>query len=584
MIKNVLWYFFVLISLLACRTDITDRFDEKNESQRKKYFIKKNEIVNPEILTKLTSIQNKSINLLKKSSENGENDVLEGRIILDNRILVVEDKNQNKSYTFPVRNITDSTSALENLVIVPDKNSYRAFIIRYNVNKNERERIVSGQPVANIGSKTELIDVDLNEINFPTNPQNRGGETTTTSYEFGCVRLIVTTFEAYTCEYCEDWTTWEIDTSRCYQSSGGSGGGGGGTNYSGGNTAPGGGSAGGGTNPIEEEDDPSFAEEYENTVSNFRSQLNEVQYWWFVNPENKYIGIDLANIFNLNNTPLALNFLTSLIDNVTDEPSNIIFLYQAENFLTVRGFNNNTIEIVNNLKTKINNNAIDYDFSNWAFSFLNENFNINWLTFERVFLTPKVTEDGGEIFDIATYSTIQVQKFTLPTFSSVNQNFPRDPNNPVYGMPSSQVYQLVGGNMYTQNINGNPNYQNACAIRVSRALNYAGQSVPVFFNDSRQQKSEKGSDNKNYILTAEAMLAYMLKAYPSPTYSYTGNDLISVYNEIKGKNGIYIIIPNIRSELGASGHADIFYTNDCLVGGCHLGLPSGGSVYFWELK
>jgi len=253
-----------------------------------------------------------------------------------------------------------------------------------------------------------------------------------------------------------------------------------------------------------------------------------------------------------------------------------------KNFLNL--YSNSSI--ANGLRSYLNNN-LNQDgatFVKWSIAFFLQNPNINWVTFERVFLTPKVIEDGGENFDIARYSTIQVQKFTLPTFSSVNQHFPRDPNNPVYGMPSSQVYKLVGGNMYTQNINGNPNYQNACAIRVSRALNYAGQSVPVFFNDSGQQKSEKGSDTKNYILTAEAMLAYMIKAYPSPTYSYTGNDLKSVYNEIKGKNGIYIIIPKVRSELGASGHADLFYTNDCLVGGCHLGLPSGGSVYFWELK
>lgn len=243
-------------------------------------------------------------------------------------------------------------------------------------------------------------------------------------------------------------------------------------------------------------------------------------------------------------------------------------------------------EISNNLQAYLqqNNNLQGAQFVKFAVSFFRQNPNTSWLTFERVFLTPKVIEDGGDNFDIAKYSTIQLQKYPLPAFSSVNQHFPRDPNNPVYGMPSNQVYQLVGGNMYTQNINGNPKYQNACAIRISRALNYAGQLVPVFYNDQGQQKSEKGNDTKNYILSAEAMLAYMLKAYPPPTYSYNGNNLTSVYNDIKGKNGIYIIIPNVRSELGASGHADIFYTNDCLVGGCHLGLPSGGSVYFWELK
>jgi hypothetical protein len=212
-----------------------------------------------------------------------------------------------------------------------------------------------------------------------------------------------------------------------------------------------------------------------------------------------------------------------------------------------------------------------------------QNPSTTWGEFERIFLTPKEGNDGGENFNLNNYSDYQVQQYPLPQFSKVNQYFPRDPDNPVYGMPSKKVYELVGGNMYTQNINDNLNYQNACAIRVSRALNYSGQPIPVFKNNSGIQKSEKGSDNLNYILTAEAMLAYMLKTYPPPTYQYNGTDLKNVYNQIKGKNGIYIIIPNVISELGASGHADLFYTNDCLVGGCHLGLPSGGKVYFWQL-
>lgn len=272
-------------------------------------------------------------------------------------------------------------------------------------------------------------------------------------------------------------------------------------------------------------------------------------------------------------------------------PSNVInFIQKMNNYgFNIAGYLQFLIDnplIQNGFNNYLNNNSnqTSASFINWGLDFLIQNPDITWSKFERIFFTPKSSEDGGENFDITKYSTIKLQKYPLPNFSSVNQQFPRDPNNPVYGMPSNQVYQLVGGNMYTQNINGNPNYQNACAIRVSRALNYAGQLVPIFFNDLGQQKSEKGNDTKNYILTAEAMLAYMLKAYPPPTYTYSGNDLKSVYNDIKGKNGIYIIIPNVRSELGASGHADIFYTNDCLVGGCHLGLPSGGSVYFWELK
>ena len=94
---------------------------------------------------------------------------------------MIEDENQQKSYTFSVRNIKDSTSALENLVIIPNKNSYRAFILRYNVDEVERKRLVKGEKVDNIFAKTELIDVDYNKINLPISTENKGGggETTT---------------------------------------------------------------------------------------------------------------------------------------------------------------------------------------------------------------------------------------------------------------------------------------------------------------------------------------------------------------------------------------------------------------------
>jgi hypothetical protein len=95
-------------------------------------------------------------------------------------------------------------------------------------------------------------------------------------------------------------------------------------------------------------------------------------------------------------------------------------------------------------------------------------------------------------------------------------------------MPSTQVYQLVGGSILSNHQSTNPivraNYQNACSIRGSRALNYSGASIPVV-HDNGVQKTEKGGDNENYILSAKAFNKYMNKTFGPPTYRLTFDDI-----------------------------------------------------------
>lgn len=187
----------------------------------------------------------------------------------------------------------DSTSSLENLVIMPYKDSYRSYIVKYNVTSKEREKILKGEKVDNLLLKIELFDVDYNKLFLPKNFTNSSAKVTPEVFQFGCVKLIYTIHESDCSCHGEDWTSVEIDISNCYTSyEGDTGGEQGGGSGSGGGPG-GGGSSGGGTSPIEE-DSPGFEEEYENTVTNFRNQLNSNQYAWFTNPANKYLGMDLA--------------------------------------------------------------------------------------------------------------------------------------------------------------------------------------------------------------------------------------------------------------------------------------------------
>ncbi len=148
-------------------------------------------------------------------------------------------------------------------------------------------------------------------------------------------------------------------------------------------------------------------------------------------------------------------------------------------------------------------------------------------------------------------------------------------------MSSEEVYELVGGTFLDDN--GAPVYKNACTVRISRALNYNNQEVPVFFNDAGVQKTQKGSDGKNYILNVSALLAYMKKAYPYNEPLHLENKTPEEYiDAIKGKVGIYIMIPKpvVRDEFDASGHADLFFNNRC-TSYCYFQYAQ--EIYFWEL-
>lgn len=137
-----------------------------------------------------------------------------------------------------------------------------------------------------------------------------------------------------------------------------------------------------------------------------------------------------------------------------------------------------------------------------------------------------------------------------------------------FEMEAAGVYNLVGGTPKelrdaTLNDSDPTNdqvYNNACALRVSRALNYSGVIIP------QVSGTYKGADNKNYFLTAVSLNAWMIKAFPPTTtnsISLTSTDAgtkgSGFANSLNGHKGIYILIPNYPgfNYFGASGHAGL---------------------------
>ena len=103
-------------------------------------------------------------------------------------------------------------------------------------------------------------------------------------------------------------------------------------------------------------------------------------------------------------------------------------------------------------------------------------------------------------------------------------------------MKGTAVYTLAGGQLDAKNKAFNPNYQNACAIRSSIALNGLGLTIQAI------DGTEKGKNDKNFIVNARNFNEYMNKTFGPATISLEGAELTpdNVKAELAGKTGIFL--------------------------------------------
>ncbi len=224
-------------------------------------------------------------------------------------------------------------------------------------------------------------------------------------------------------------------------------------------------------------------------------------------------------------------------------------------------------------------------FLNWAFNYLIDNPTVTVEQFENWFMVTTNGKDGDYDANYWENPNLVIQQQNLPSYDDFYNEFPLKNGGM---MPSSEVYQLVGGQLYNSHLANPSGYSNACAIRVSRALNYSGVIVPNI-----PGQTEKGADNKNYFLSAKNLNAWMEKTFGKPTGS---NRLTGAQGGINGKNfpdllqdkqGVYIMIANYPGPnyFGATGHADIMENGTCPDDRCYFNATGG--VHFinvWELN
>ena len=143
---------------------------------------------------------------------------------------------------------------------------------------------------------------------------------------------------------------------------------------------------------------------------------------------------------------------------------------------------------------------------------------------------------------------LPVQK--LPNFASFEKAYSKSSDGGY--LSARKVFELIGGEV------DHPNHLNACAARVSRALNYSGVSIGNIAG-----KTYKGDDNKYYFLGARKLYDWLETTFGKPQISLNtvqaGIDGTGFKNAANGRKGIYMMLPIDHHRFQATGHADIFY-------------------------
>jgi len=165
---------------------------------------------------------------------------------------------------------------------------------------------------------------------------------------------------------------------------------------------------------------------------------------------------------------------------------------------------------------------------------------------------------------------------SLPSFALVDANYPKDQNG--NDMPALQVYALIGGPLLAMR-NANPqSFLNACAARVSRALNYSGVTIPQITG-----QTYLGGDGKYYFIVASQLFHWMLITFGTSNAVVLnrpqgGTDGSLFQGQLSGQQGIFIMQPVNSKAFGATGHATLYDGSGCVGGQGHCYFYATGGV------
>jgi RHS repeat-associated protein len=89
---------------------------------------------------------------------------------------------------------------------------------------------------------------------------------------------------------------------------------------------------------------------------------------------------------------------------------------------------------------------------------------------------------------------------------------------------TSATFDRVGGWLDRAYDNGDPNYQNSCALRVSVALNLAGEEFEIEKGSGTTRIPDGNFPQHNQIISAKVMLDYLRSKFGNPDYKWWGQN------------------------------------------------------------
>jgi hypothetical protein len=146
-------------------------------------------------------------------------------------------------------------------------------------------------------------------------------------------------------------------------------------------------------------------------------------------------------------------------------------------------------------------------------------------------------------------------------FSSMWSNYPG-------AMTATEVYRLIGGRVLQNHLDNPDGFQNSCALRLSRALNYGGYPLPY-----TRGQTGSGADGLWYFYRVSDIERQVRSRFGSP------DDTAATQQEVDGKKGI--ILFGTCGWTDATGHIDLWNGAAC---GDHCYWEKCPTVSFWRFE
>jgi hypothetical protein len=225
--------------------------------------------------------------------------------------------------------------------------------------------------------------------------------------------------------------------------------------------------------------------------------------------------------------------------------------------------------------------ASNVNFAKWAIDYLRTNPSVTIAQFKNWFMTPREGKDWDYDAEFWEDPNLSFEQQELPSWDDFEDAFPTS--------IGSALVVAIGGSVQ-QAYNDYPTLSRGyCALKVSRALNYSGITIPQITTTSGKPGTVQGGDGKYYFLNAKALNAWMRETFgtnpENPNHHHFtsqqgGTNGGNFPNLVAGLKGIYSMVSTDSN--WASGHADIIENQICL-SGCHLSDPPPAPIDYIDI-